>query len=134
MAITYYKSATDAGGAKGDQILSGVVAALLPPVTQANQSAGATISRKFYIANDTASDVRISALSMADYSVFATILFESSGDAQVVGDLTGSETDESPIDVTIPATGHKSFWLQVDVPAASTKTESYNTVDVGSIY
>lgn len=132
--ITYHKATADTGGAIGTQILSGVVAALLPAITTADQTAGVTISRKFYIASSAASDVNISNLSLDSYSVFATILFESSGDAQVVGDLTGSETDESPITVTIPASGHKSFWIQVDVPTGSTKTEGYNTIDLQSIY
>ena len=50
-----------------------------------------------------------------------------------VGDLTGSEVDESPINVTIPASGHKSFWLQLDVPIGSTKTESFGAVDTKQI-
>ena len=129
MALTYHKAAADEGGAIGAEISSGDIGALFPEVSLADQSAGVTISRKFYIANDEASDVTISNLSMDSFSVFSTILFESTGDAQVVGDLTGSETDESPINVTIPASGHKSFWLQLDVPIGSTKTERFGSVD-----
>lgn len=129
MALTFHKSAADAGGAIGDEISSGVVDALLPEVTLANQSAGATISRKFYVANDAATDVAVSSFSLDSYSSFVTILFESSGDAQVVTDLTGSETDESPITVVIPANSHKSFWVQVDISIGSTITANYNTVD-----
>lgn len=132
--ITYHKAVTDEGGAIGAEISSGAVDALLPQVTLAQQTAGATISRKFYIANSGASDEVISNLSMDAFTVFAAILFESSGDAQVVGDLTGSEVDESPIAITIPALSHKSFWLQVDVPVGSTKTDNYNKVDVRSIF
>ncbi len=134
MAITYHRSATDDGGAIGVEISSGVVNALLSEVTLDDQMNGATISRKFYIANSGAEDVTISNLSMNGYTVFASILFESTGDAQVVGDLTGSETDESPITVVIPAGGHKSFWVQLDVPAGSTKTDNYGRVDTKSIY
>ena len=133
MALTYHKSTTDSGGAIGSEIASGTVNALFPEVLLSEQSTGATISRKFYIKNDTASDVSISNLSKETDVVFDSILFESSGDAQVVGDLTGSETDESPISVTIPASGHKSFWLQLDVPPGSTKTESFGSVDTKQI-
>jgi len=133
MALIYHKAIADTGGAIGDWINSGVVNALLPEILLTDQENGATISRKFYIANDGAYDVNISHLSMHSFSVFDAILFESTGDAQVVGDLTGSEVDESPITVTIPASGHKSFWLQIDVPLGSTKTDNYNTVDVKQI-
>jgi len=132
--ITYHKAVSDLGGAIGDEISSGVVNEVLPEISLANQSSGATISRKFYIANSGATDVAISSLSLSTSTVFTSILFESTGDAQVVGDLTGSEVDESPIAVVIPASGHKSFWVQVDVPTSSTKTEAYNRADVKTIY
>lgn len=129
MALTYHKSATDLGGAKGAEIFSGDINTLFGEITQAEQLAGATVSRKFYIANSAASDVLVSALSMDAVVIFDCILFESSGDAQVVGDLLGSETDESPINVIIPASSHKSFWLVIDVPALSTETASYGSID-----
>ena len=134
MAITYHKAVSDDGGLIGDQIGSGEVNALLPEITLAEQSTGVTVSRKFYIVNDDVVDVLISNFSKDADSVFTAILFESTGDAQVVGDLTGSEVDESPISVTIPASGHKSFWLQIDVPIGSTKTDNYGTVDVKQIF
>ena len=133
MSLTYHKAIADTGGAIGAEIGSGSINALFPEVSLLNQSAGATISRKFYIANSEASDVLLSALSMDDDNVFTAILFESSGDSQIVTDLTGSETDESPITVTIPASGHKSFWLQIDVPSSSTKTDNYGGVDVKQV-
>ena len=133
MALTYYKAITDDGGAIGTQIYSGVVDTILPEITPTDMDGGATISRKFYIANSEASDVTVSNLSLTAYSVFPTILFESTGDAQVVGDLVGSETDESPIVVIIPANSHKSFWLQVNVPIASTTTSNFNSVDVKQV-
>ena len=133
MALTYHKSIADIGGVIGDEVFSGDVATLLPDILLTEQLSGLTISRKFYIANDALSDVVISNLSMDSYTIFSTILFESTGDAQVVGDLIGTEVDESPIVVTIPASGHKSFWLQVDVPVSSTETANYNTVDVKQI-
>jgi len=128
MALTYYKAVADAGGAKGSQIFSGIVDTILPEITLANQTAGVVISRKFYIANSEASDVIVSNLSMDDYTVFATILFESSGDTQVVGDLTGSETNESPISFDLASGASTSFWLQIAVPASSTETVNYQTI------
>ena len=130
MPLTYHKSVADAGGAIGVEIFSGVVDTILPKILLSEQTSGMIISRKFYIANSDVDDVTISNLSMDSFTVFSTILFEGTGDTQVVGDLTGSEVDESPISVTIPASGHKSFWLQVTVPALSTETSNYNTVDV----
>lgn len=131
--MAYHKAISDEGGAIGVQIYSGDVGTFLPDILLTEQSSGVLISRKFYITNDEVFDVIITKLSLDAFSVFNTILFESTGDAQVVGDLTGSEVDESPISVTIPASGHKSFWLQVDVPASSTETSNYNTVDVQQI-
>ena len=133
MAKTYHKSTTDDGGAIGDEITQSVNK-LFSEVTLAQQSVGITISRKFYISNSGADDILISNLSLDDFTIFDAILFESSGDTQVVGDLTGSETDESPITATIPASGHKSFWIQIDVPTGSTKTENYGTASTKSIH
>lgn len=130
MAITYHRAVSDLGGAIGAEIFSGVVDTFLPQILLSDQTNGIIVSRKFYIANDDVSDVVISSLSVSDYTEFEAILFESTGDAQVVGDLTGSEVDESPITVTIPASGHKSFWLQVNVPVSSTVTSNYNTINV----
>lgn len=134
MAITYHKAINDSGGVIGDEIFSGNVGELLPEISLSDQLLGAIISRKFYIANDSDLDVNISNLSMHDFSVFSAIMFESTGDSQLVGDLTGFEVDESPINVTIPANGHKSFWVQLDVPIGSTKTNSFGTVDIKKIF
>ncbi len=128
MAIVYHKAVSDAGGAIGAVIGSGVVGEILPEISAKDQLDGATISRKFYLANPEAEDMGI-ALTLTIASQFATIIFESSGDAQVVGDLTGAETNESPISIVIPASSHKSFWLQVEVPTGSTVTAGYNTFD-----
>ena len=133
MALTYHKAITDDGGAIGVEISSGGVNNIFSEIALSVQDSGATISRKFYIANDGAEDVLISNLSLDEYAVFVAILFESSGDAQVVGDLTGTEIDESPINVTIPSSGHKSFWVQLDVPIGSTKTNSFGGADVKKI-
>ena len=133
MALIYHKAITDAGGSIGAEIMSGEVNVLFSEILLSEQASGVTISRKFYIKNDGLEDVNISNFSMDSYEVFVSILFESSGDAQVEGDLTGSEVDESPMNVTIPAGGHKSFWVQLDVPASSTKTDNYGNVNVKTI-
>ena len=132
--LTYHRSVTDDGGAIGDEIRSGDAGALLPEITLQEQQDGAQVPRKFYIANSGTEDVPITALSVVnDSAVFPAILFESTGDSQTIGDLTGSETDESPIAVTIPAGGHMSFWVRVDVPAGSSVTDSYNAIDIKQI-
>ena len=128
MALTYHKAITDDGGAIGVEISSGDIGNLLRKILFAELTTGVSIPRKIYLVNDDVVDAPIT-FSLDDYSHFEAILFESTGDAQVVGDLTGSEVDESPILVTIPASGHKSFWVQVNVPASSTVTSRYNTAD-----
>ncbi len=130
--LTYHKAVTDEGGAIGIEISSGVVENLLPEIMLEDQSAGISIPRKFFIKNDRAEDVTVSNMSMDAYTAFSAVLFASSGDAQVIDDLTGEETDESPMSVVIPANGHLSFWLRVDVPENSTVTKNYNTIDVKS--
>lgn len=135
MALKYHKSIADTGGAIGAEI-DQTANALLPTIklTTAqgfpNQEDGAIIERKFYISNDSIVDEIISDFSLNDATPFSAILFESTGDAQVVGDLTGSEVDESPITVTIPALGHKSFWVRLTVPALSTITANYGNIRV----
>lgn len=133
MSITYHKSVSDAGGAIGVEIFSDGVNDLIPDVSLNNQESGIVIERKFYIANSSASDVLLHTLSLEYIKHFSAVLFESSGDAQVVGDLTGSEVDESPIQVLIPASGHKSFWLRMTVSAVSTVTDSFNLIDTKQI-
>ena len=131
--LVYHKAISDDGGAIGDVIHSGNVGEVFPEISLSDQEAGVSIPRKFYIANDGVGDVTISSLSMNTANVFPAILFESSGDSETVNDLTGSETDESPIAVTIPSNGHKSFWIRIDVSANSTPTENYGSVDVKKI-
>ena len=128
MSLKYHKAITDDGGAIGNDISSGEVGNLLRKILLSEQTSGVVIPRKLYLVNEDVVDVDI-VFNLEEYSFFEAILFESTGDAQVVGDLTGLEVDESPILVTIPASGHKSFWLQVNVPASSTVTNRYNTID-----
>ncbi len=127
MSLKYHKAITDDGGAIGDQIYSGDVGNLLPEVLLSQQTDGAQIPRKFYIANDGTADESIT-LSISDMTPFTAIMFASSGDSETIADLTGSETDETPISVTVPAGGHVSFWLRLDIPAGSTETDSFGNV------
>lgn len=125
--MTIHKSISDDGGAIGDEITQ-VRGNLFPKITPDNQADGLVIHRKFYIANSNAVAIVDMVLEAVTAYPFTSIIFESSGDAQVVGDLTGSETNESPITVTIPATGHKSFWLKMTVPVGSTETISDDVI------
>lgn len=129
MAILVHKAVADTGGAIGDEISSGVVAELLPEITLAQQLAGVIINRKFYIKNTGAVSKDIT-VTLGTATVFTTIIFEATDDAEVVGDLTGSETNESPISVTVASGAWTSFWLRVTVPALSTETDNYNTVAI----
>ena len=108
MAITYHKAIADNGGAIGEEIASGIFSALLPQISLADLANGAKITRKLYIKNDGVTDVNFSKLATDNtFAVFPAILFESSGDTQVVDDLTGNEVDASPLSVLIPAGSHK---------------------------
>lgn len=133
MSIAFHKAAADTGGAIGTEISSGIVGELLPIITLANQTAGVIINRKFYLKNNF-SYSRDIVLTLTAYSTFATIVFEGTDSAEVVGDLTGSETNESPISVTLASGASTSFWLRVTVPSSSTETDNYNTVDIKLTY
>jgi len=88
MAYTYYKATTDDGGTIGIQIASGEVNALFDLLTIAQQTSGISKNRKMYIE----SDADITAyIGLKTTGLHDSTVFESSGDAQVVGDLTGSE-------------------------------------------
>lgn len=131
--ITFYDAVADTGGALGSELTSGTVGELLPEVTKANQLAGVTIYRKFYLVNDVASAIPV-ILTIGTPSAFTAIVFESGGDSEVVGDLSGSETNESPITVDVPSAGHTSFWLKIVVASSSTETINYNTIDIDLAY
>ncbi len=130
--IDYHKSVSDDGGAIGAEIQSGVVGALLPEITLSQQELGAVIYRKFYIANSDPVEVPM-VLDFSGTSTFPVILFASNGDSEVVGDLSGFETDETPLSVTIPASGHLSFWFKETVAEGSTVTDNYNAIDIKTI-
>lgn len=127
--ITYHKSVSDDGGNIGDVIQSGVVGALLPEISLSQQELGAIVYRKFYIANSDPVDVPM-VVEFSGTSTFPVILFASNGDSEVLGDLSGFETDETPLSVTIPASGHLSFWFKETVAEGSTVTDSYDTIDI----
>lgn len=91
MGLTYYKATADTGGVKGTQIQSGFRGALLPKLTSAQRTAGITIFRKFYVENNGADTISLN-LALDNHGEFDAVFFASTGDAQVVGDLTGTET------------------------------------------
>lgn len=88
MAIKFYSAITDTGGAIGAEIASGAIGALLPTVSSSDRASGITIHRKFYIESDSAIGIDV---GIDGAGLFSACMFESAGDAEVVGDLTGSE-------------------------------------------
>ena len=133
MSVSYHKAILPTGGGIGDEIYSGVVGALLPIITPTDQSTGIKISKKIFLKNNGSTTVT-GTFSLDSYSEFPTILFESTGDSQLEGDLLGNETDESPISISIASGEHLSFWVQVQVPASSSSTNHYNTIDTKANY
>lgn len=131
--VAIHKAIADTGGAIGDEIGSGEVAVILPKITLIDQNDGVTIYRKFYLKNtNTRSEVGVMSLESA--TPFSAIIFESTGDAQVVGDLTGTETNGSPISFDIAVGSHASYWLGVIVPALSTETVNYEKINLKLTY
>lgn len=91
MAIKLHKAVTDAGGALGVELKSGDISTFLPTISKVDLFSGITTYRKLYAVNDSSAISII--LGIEDGGEFDVIaLFPSTGDAQVVGDLTGLET------------------------------------------
>jgi hypothetical protein len=131
--LAIHKAITDLGGNIGTEIASGEVAALLPKITLVNQNDGVTIYRKFYLKN-TNTRAEVGVMSLESATPFTAILFESTGDAQVVGDLTGTEVNGSPISFDIAVGAHASYWLKVTVPALSAETVNYEKINLKLTY
>lgn len=131
--IVLYEAVTDAGGVIGAELNSGQVDQLFPEISKAEQLAGVTISRKVYFKNEGAETIDLW-MELVAGSTFPMIMFLSTGDAQVVGDLTGSETNESPINQSITAGSHVSCWFQMQIPALSNITENYSIIDLSLIH
>lgn len=131
--INLYEAVTDAGGGLGPQLSSGAVDELFREVLKSEQASGIIISRKVFFKNDGAEDLDVD-ISLLAGSTFPMIMFESTGDAQVVGDLTGSETNETPISVPITVGSHVSVWLQMQIPISSTVTDNYSIIDLDLDY
>ena len=87
--ITYFKSATDDGGAIGTQLTDGGVTELFPIITSQNRLTGLNYYRKAWYNSDEALTIMCSLANLAEYNAS---FFESAGVNDVVGDLTGSET------------------------------------------
>lgn len=88
MALTWYEAVSDDGGAAGSQITSGTVNQLFPALTASERLIGSDKYRKVYLESDTAVTVYV---GLQTNGLFNACLFESSGSAEAVGDLTGSE-------------------------------------------
>lgn len=136
MAIEIHKSILPTGGGIGDQISSGIIGELMPMITSTQLTAGATISKKFYIKNTSLTDPIVGDLTLLSSSVpeFTVIIFASTGDSQLEGDLFGNETNQSPIAFNIPANSHASYWLQVQIPSSTSINDVYETIDLKISY
>ena len=86
--ITFFKSATPDGGAKGDQLTDGGVDDLLPEITSQNRLNGVEFFRKIWYESD--ADVTCMA-SLANEGNYNACFFKSANDADTVADLTGNE-------------------------------------------
>ena len=131
--IAIHKAVADTGGAIGAEIGSGDVGVILPMITLADQNDGATISRKFYLKNNN-TRTEVGTLTLVSSTPFTAIIFAGTGSAQVVSDLTGSETNESPIAFSIAVGASSDYWVQIDVPVSSTETVNYETISVKLTY
>jgi len=87
--ITYYKSATEAGGAIGDQLTDGGTDDLLPPILSQNRLSGLEYFRKIWYKSDADMNVMCSVANEGQYD---SCFFESADPSDTVSDLTGSET------------------------------------------
>lgn len=88
MALKFYNSALETGGVIGTEVGSGTKGALLPKVSSLNRQTGITIHRKYYIHSSEAIGLTV---GLNQSGLFSSCTFESASDAEVVGDLTGSE-------------------------------------------
>ena len=85
---TFYdvvNSQTD--GSKGAQITSGQVGIILPELTSQDRVSGVTRLEKFYFQSDTSQDVFF---GLSDNGDFDTRIIDSTGTAEVAGDVAGS--------------------------------------------
>ena len=94
--LTYYKSVSDTGGAKGDIISNGELNALFPTVTLSDKLNGATYTRKMWIKNN--SDATLF-YGLSSQGEFTARCFVSDNDDDTVSDLTGNERKLSPTSV-----------------------------------
>ena len=96
MAMKYYKSATDDGGAIGDQLADGGVDDLFPGITSQNRLNGIVIHRKIWYESDIDANVMC---SLANEGQFDSCFFESAGENDTISDLTGSETKYGALEI-----------------------------------
>lgn len=89
MIIEYYAAIADQGGAIGAQFSSGDIGAILPKLTTQNMIDGITIQRKIYIKNIRGTSTIYAGLEVL--GLFNAAMFDSTGDAQIASEITGTE-------------------------------------------
>lgn len=97
MALTFFKSVDDTGGAKGDQIYDSDVDAVFPPITAADRLDGATYLRKVWIQSDEDCDLLY---GVGGDGLFQAYAFVSANDNDHVSDLTGNERRIAGLKIT----------------------------------
>lgn len=98
MAIKYYKSEYDIGGAVGDEIQSGVLNNLFPDLEADERLNGTTRLRKIWYESDT--DLAECYPTIANDSQFYYRVFKSANDDDTVDDLTGNERRYGSLTIT----------------------------------
>ena len=87
--LTYFKSATNDGGAKGTQLTDGGVDDLFPTITSQDRLNGVNFKRKIWYESDTALTI---VCSLANQGQYNSCFFKTAtGGNDVVGDITGTE-------------------------------------------
>lgn len=88
MAFTFFKSVSIDGGGRGVQFYDSVKGTLFPKVEKSEKVTGIIYHRKIYIGTDIDT---LFDLGLNSEGLWSTCIFPSTGDAEVVGDITGSE-------------------------------------------
>jgi hypothetical protein len=86
--VKFYKSASDDGGAIGNEITSGVVNEAIPGILTQDRLVGTEILRKQWVECD--EDVTF-VLGLRDRAFYGAQLFTSAGLNDTISDLTGTE-------------------------------------------
>ena len=96
MALTFYKSASDEGGAIGAQLADGGIDDLLPPISSQERLQGVTFYRKIWIESDT--DVNILS-SLGNMGQYTAVWFETAGENDTIADIIGTERKYAALEI-----------------------------------